>query len=455
MSDVHILNATLVNEGKVFMADVTVKNGLIHAITPHKSNTNGQKGRKFITFSKVIDAQGKHLLPGVIDDQVHFRDPGLTHKGDLVTESKAAVAGGVTSFMEMPNTNPQTITKDLLEKKYSDAANRSFANFSFYMGATNSNYEELVDLDPSLVCGIKVFMGASTGNMLVDNLDALNRIFALKDILIATHCEDESIIKKNIEIFKARYGDDIPIECHPLIRSREACLSSTLLAVSLAKKHNTRLHVLHLSTADELKCFESDVPLKQKRITAEVCVHHLIFNNTHYDGCGRLIKWNPSIKNKTDQTALLRALKNDTIDVVATDHAPHTYEEKQQPYLSAASGGPMVQHSLVAMLNLVAQKKIALTKVVEKMCHAPAECFRIDKRGFIREGYYADLVLVDMNAPWKVSYDNILYKCKWSPLTGETFNARVTHTFVNGHLVYNDGLFDDSVKGMRLRFRTD
>jgi len=455
IENIHILNVSVVNEDEIYKADVSIKNGIISSIVPHSKKGNNQRDNFFITFSKVIDGSGLHLFPGVIDDQVHFREPGLVHKGDLYSESKAAVAGGVTSFMDMPNTVPNTITQNLLNDKYEEASKKSLANFSFYMGATNSNFEEIEKTDPKTVCGVKVFMGASTGNMLVDNIDSLKKIFSIKNLLIATHCEDENIIQRNIAKYKLKFGEDLPVEYHPLIRSREACYASTKLAIELATKYKTRLHVLHISTKDELSFFSNDIPLKDKLITAEVCVHHLIFNKSDYKRYGRLIKWNPAIKDKSDQKALLKALKNDTIDVLATDHAPHIYEEKQQPYFKAASGAPMVQHSLVSMLELYHKGNISLNTIVQKMCHAPAECFRIEKRGFIREGYYADLVLVDLNAPWTVTYDNILYKCKWSPLMGERFNSKVIHTFVNGNHVFDNGTFNEENKGQRLLFKGD
>ncbi len=450
--NIHVLNATIVNEGEIYKADVFIKDGIIYSIIPHQQKGNTVQNNFFVTFSKVIDATGLYLIPGVIDDHVHFRDPGLVYKGDLNSESKAAVAGGITSFMDMPNVTPNTTTQKLLEEKFEEASKKSLANFSFYIGATNDNFNEIIKVDPRNVCGVKVFMGASTGNMLVDNQDALNKIFSLKNILIAAHCEDESIINTNAKKYKEQFGEDIPIEYHPLIRSRESCYASTKKAVNLAVKYNSRLHVLHLSTEEELQFFSNDKPLKDKQITVEVCVNHLLFNKSDYKKCGRLIKGNPSIKDKSDQKALLKALKNNTIDVIATDHAPHSYEEKQQPYFKAASGLPMVQHALVSMLELYHKKDISLTKIVEKMCHAPAECFVIEKRGYIREGYFADLVLVDLNAPWAVSYDNILYKCKWSPLMGETFSSKVTHTIVNGILVYDNGTFNEEIKGQRLLF---
>ncbi len=450
--DIFIINATIVNEHKIYQADVNIKDGIICEIIPHTHKKTKSLNHLNITFSKVIDAAGLYLIPGIIDDQVHFRDPGLTYKADIYTESKAAVAGGITSFMDMPNTIPNTLTSSLLEDKYKEASKKSLANYSFYMGASNNNIEDILKINPRFVCGLKVFMGSSTGHMLVDDNETLNRIFKIKKLLIATHCEDEQIIRTNIETYRGKYGDDLPIEFHPKIRSREACFKSTQEAVNLAKKHKTRLHVLHISTEDELALFEHKKPLKEKLITAEVCIHHLIFNKSDYKKYGRLIKWNPAIKNKSDQSALLKGVINNTIDIIATDHAPHTYEEKQQSYFRSASGGPMIQHSLPAMLELYHKNKIKLKKIVEKMCHAPADCFRIEKRGYIREGYYADLVLIDLNNPWTVSYDNILYKCKWSPLMGETFRSKVTHTFVNGNLVYENGIFYENIKGQRLNF---
>lgn len=438
-----ITGARVVNEGRIVEKDVLVENEFIAAILPAGSR---------VSADRVIEASGKYLLPGVIDDQVHFREPGLTHKGDLYTESRAAVAGGVTSFMEMPNTQPQTITQELLEAKFRRAAEVSAANFSFYMGATNDNLEELLRTNPSTTCGIKVFMGASTGNMLVDNPETLRAIFAKAPTLVAVHCEDESTIKENTVRLRCLYGDDIPVQFHPAIRSEEACYLSSSMAVSLAREYGTRLHVLHLSTARELELFETGLPIEEKRITAEVCVHHLWFTDTDYSTRGSLIKWNPAIKTAADREALWNALREDRLDVVATDHAPHTREEKKNPYTSCPSGAPMVQHSLVAMLEMSVQGRIALEKVVEKMCHAPARLFRIDRRGFIREGYYADLVLVDPSSAWTVNRENILYKCGWSPLEGITFSHRVTHTWVNGHLVWINGQFDDSRLGMRLKF---
>jgi len=440
-----IKNASIVNEGAIFRGDVLIKDGIIEKIFEQDSHDQ-------VANTLTIDAEGKYLLPGVIDDQVHFRDPGLTHKADIYTESKAAVAGGTTSFMEMPNTIPNTLTQDLLEDKYKMAATKSLANFSFYMGASNDNIKEILKTNPRNVCGIKVFMGASTGNMLVDNIDSLNHIFSKSKLLVATHCEDEGTIQKNTAIFKDKYGDKVPIDAHPLIRSDEACYISSRLAVKLAKLYNTRLHILHLSTAKELELFDSSIPLNKKRITAEVCVHHLWFNSSDYSKLGTKIKWNPAIKSKNDQEKLFEALLNDKLDVIATDHAPHTEDEKNNSYFKAPSGGPLVQHSLLAMLDFYHHEKISLEKVVEKMCHAPAICFEVEKRGFIREGFWADLVLVDLNSKTSVDKNNILYKCGWSPFEGHNFNSEITNTFVNGHLVYDRGNFDESIKGQRLLF---
>ncbi len=441
-----ITGALVVNEGKILSKDVLIEDAFIRAILPAGSNTRADK---------IVFAEGMYLLPGVIDDQVHFREPGLTHKGDIYTESRAAVAGGVTSFMEMPNTKPQTITQAELEEKFHRAAQVSLANFSFFMGATNDNLEELLKTNPRNTCGIKVFMGASTGNMLVDNPKTLEGIFSQAPCLVAVHCENEPTIRRNTEDYRSRYGEEIPVRFHPEIRSAEACYLSSKLAVDLARKYGTRLHVLHLSTGRELELFEKGIPLEQKLITAEVCVHHLWFTDEDYAQLGSLIKWNPAIKTGDDRQALWQALLDDRLDVVATDHAPHTWAEKQNPYTTCPSGAPMVQHSLVAMLQMSDQGKISIEKIVEKMCHAPARLFRIHRRGFIREGYYADLVLVNPNSPWIVNPDNILYKCGWSPFQGITFRHSVTHTWVNGHLAWNKGVFDDNQLGMRLMFDID
>ncbi|MBM3436035.1 MAG: dihydroorotase [Bacteroidetes bacterium] len=444
-----IAGATIVNEGEKFRGSVLVRNGLIEKIYMYDLE---DRFPGLPDNVRVIKARGKYLLPGVIDDQVHFREPGLTDKGDIYTESKAAVAGGVTSYMDMPNTVPNTLTQELLEAKYRLAEEKSLANFSFYMGASNDNIAEILRTDPSKVCGIKVFMGSSTGNMLVDNIDSLNEIFAKSKLLVAVHCEDEETIRNNTRIFQDKYYEHVPMEAHPLIRSDKACYKSTLLAVGLAKIYHTRLHVLHLSTAMEMSLFDNKLPLQRKRITAEVCVHHLWFNSNDYIEKGTLIKWNPAIKTRPDQQALFQAMLDNRIDVVATDHAPHTLEEKNNLYFRAPSGGPLVQHSLPAMLDFYKTDRMTIEKVVEKMCHAPAICFQVEKRGFIREGYWADLVLVDPEGQTPVEKSNLLYKCGWSPFEGHTFKTKVTHTFVNGNLVYNEGKFDERVKGQRLLF---
>jgi len=443
MGSILIRNATIVNEGKQFQSDIYIKDGFIERID--KSITPKEKVTE-------IDATGKYLLPGVIDDQVHFREPGLTYKGDIFTESRAAIAGGITSYMEMPNTIPNVFTQELLEDKYQIASKKSLANYSFFMGASNDNAEEVLKTDKKKVAGIKIFMGSSTGNMLVDNEKTLESIFGKAELLIATHCEDEATIRHNLEIYKAKYGEAIPIECHPLIRSEEACYKSSSLAVSLAKKHGTRLHILHISTAKELALFRNDIPLEEKKITAEVCIHHLWFDDRDYEILGNLIKWNPAIKTKEDKDELLKGLLDNRIDILATDHAPHTLEEKKQTYLKAPSGGPLVQHALVAMLEFYHQGKITLEKIVEKMSHHPAICFKVDRRGYIREGYHADVVLIDLNNPWKVDKSNILYKCGWSPFEGVTFHSKVTHTFVNGNLIYENGSFKEGINGQRLLF---
>jgi dihydroorotase len=444
-----ILEANIVNEGLIKKGNIAIENGFIIDIS-----FDGQLEdfcKKYADFTK-INAEGKYLLPGIIDDQVHFREPGLCHKGDIYSESKAAVAGGITSFMEMPNTKPQTLTQKLLEEKYILASEKSLANYSFYMGVSNDNIEEVLKTNPRNVCGIKLFMGASTGNMLVDNPETLEDVFSKSKMLIALHCEDEKTIQKNLEIYKRKYGEEIPIQAHPFIRSREACYISSSYAVNLAKKHNTRIHILHLSTAEETELFDNTIPLSEKRITAEVCVHHLWFSDEDYDKKANFIKWNPAIKTTKDRDALLAAVLSDKIDIIATDHAPHTYEEKQNSYLKAPSGGPLVQHSLVAMLDLFHKGKIKMEKIVEKSCHNPAILFGIEKRGFIRKDYHADIVLVDIDSPWKVQKENILYKCVWSPFENHTFLSKITHTFVNGNLVYCNGEFNESIKGQRLLF---
>jgi len=437
-----IKNANIVNEGKIFVSDVLIENKKIKQISDNID----------VVADIEIDATNKHLLPGVIDDQVHFREPGLTHKADIYTESKAAIAGGITSFMEMPNTNPQTLTQDLLEEKFKIGAENSLANFTFFMGVSNNNLEEVLKTDPKTVGAIKIFMGSSTGDMLVDDRNVLEEIFEKSSMLIAVHCEDEDTIQDNIKNAKEKYGDEVPIWEHPNIRSAEACYKSSSMAVELAKKHNTRLHVFHLSTEKEIKIFDNTLPLAEKRITAEVCIHHLWFDESRYNEKGTLIKWNPAVKKKSDKDALFQALLDDKLDVIATDHAPHTLEEKSNTYFNAPSGGPLVQHALPAMLEFYKNGKITLEKVVEKMCHNPAICFQIEDRGFVKEGHFADLVLVDLDKSWEVTKENILYKCGWSPFEGEIFSSEVTHTFVNGHLVYEYGCFDESRRGKRLEF---
>jgi dihydroorotase len=438
-----IKNVAVVNEGKTFIANVLIEDELISKISTSEI---------IIAADKIIDGSGKHLFPGCIDDQVHFREPGLTHKGELYTEAKAAVAGGVTSYMEMPNTIPNVFTQELLEDKFERAAQVSLANYSFFMGASNDNIDEVLKTNPRNVCGIKVFMGSSTGNMLVDNRETLEALFSKCKLLIATHCEDEETIRNNMATYKKLYGENVPMECHPLIRSEEACYKSSSLAVELAKKHNTRLHILHISTAKELELFDNTAPLKQKRITAEACVHHLWFSDEDYKTKGAFIKWNPAVKKASDRAAILQGVLDNKIDVIATDHAPHTLEEKQQTYFKAPSGGPLVQHSLIAMLEFYHNKKITLEKIAEKMAHAVADCFQIEKRGYIREGYFADLVLVDLKSAWTVDKSNILYKCGWSPFDGFTFQSKVTQTFVNGNLIYDNGVFDERKMGQRLLF---
>lgn len=445
MNNYLIKNAKIVNEGQTIKGFVLVRNGIIQAIGEGEPEVDAD-------YTIEIDAEGQYLIPGVIDDQVHFREPGLTHKATINSESRAAVSGGITSFMEMPNTNPQATTIEELEKKYDIAAEKSYANYSFYLGATNDNISEIKKLNPTNNCGVKVFMGSSTGNMLVDDHDALNKIFSETTTLIATHCEDEEIIQSNSSIFKEKYGDDIPVSCHPDIRSDAACYKSSSLAVKLAKKYNTRLHVLHISTERELDLFEKGGDIEQKRITAEVCVHHLWFSDMDYKTKGPLVKWNPAVKSESDRSALFEAMMEDRLDVVATDHAPHTIEEKQSKYFESPSGGPMVQHSLTAMMEFAHQGKMSIEKVVEKMCHAPAKLFNVKKRGFIRPGYKADLVLIDPNWEWTVSHKNTYYKCKWTPLEGEVFHTRVTHTFINGQLVFRNGLFNEMIRGQRLEF---
>lgn len=435
-------NAQIVNEGKVVQADVLIHGNKIEKIAPHISDSQAE----------VFDLEGLHLLPGLIDDQVHFREPGLTHKGRIYSESRAAVAGGITSYMEMPNTQPQALTQSLLEDKYQIGAKDSLANYSFFMGASNENIEEVLKTDPKNVAGIKIFMGSSTGNMLVDNKEVLKLIFSKCDMLIAVHCEDEETIRRNSEKMKAEHGENLPIRFHPVIRSAEACYISSSMAVDLAKEHGTRLHILHISSAQETTLFSNNIPLSEKKITAEACIHHLWFDDQDYKKKGTFIKWNPAVKSIEDKEGVWKALLEDRIDVIATDHAPHTIDEKQQSYFKAPSGGPMVQHALPAMLEFYHQGKVSLTWIVQKMCHAPAICFQLQDRGYIREGYYADLVAIDLDSPWKVAQDNILYHCAWSPFEDQVFQSQVAKTFVNGNLVYNQGNIDDSYRGMRLKF---
>jgi len=451
MKDIVIKDAKVVNEGKILRdTSILIRNGVIEKIFRDEVPAN------VLAQSEVIDASGQFLLPGVIDDHVHFREPGLTYKADIESESKAAVAGGVTSFMDMPNTIPQTITQELLEQKYQRASEVSLANYSFYIGATNDNLEEVLKTDASKVCGIKVFMGSSTGNMLVDNVESLSALFSKSKMLIAVHCEDEIQIQANINIAREKYGEEVQMSEHPKIRDASSCFKSTSKAVELAKKYGTRLHVLHLSTAGEIALFEPG-PVLNKKITNEVCVHHLWFSDADYEKYGSRIKWNPAIKSANDRQGLLKALNENRIDVIATDHAPHTIDEKGQPYFNCPSGGPLIQHSLVAMLELSRNGKISIEKVVEKMCHAPADLFRIEKRGYIRKGYKADLVLIDAGR-WTVSKENILSKCGWSPFDGESFYYFVNKTFVNGLLVYENsnpnkaGSFHEETKGERLVF---
>ena len=437
-----IKNASIVNEGKIFISDLLIEDKKIKQIS-----------EKIDVLPDIeIDATGKYLFPGIIDDQVHFREPGLTHKANIYTESKAAVAGGITSYMEMPITNPQSLTQELLEQKFKIAEEDSLANFTFFMGVSNNNLEEVLKTDPKTVGAIKIFMGSSTGDMLVDDRKVLEEIFSKTPMLIAVHCEDENIIQENILKAKKRFGEDVPISEHPNIRSEEACFKSSSFAVELAKKHDSRLHVFHLSTEKEIELFDNTIPLSEKRITAEVCIHHLWFDESDYQEKGTLIKWNPSVKKKSDQEALFQALLDDKLDVIASDHAPHTIIEKNNTYFNSPSGGPLVQHTLTAMLEFYKDRKITLEKVVEKMCHNPAICFQIEDRGFVKEGFFADLVLVDLEKSREVTKENILYKCGWSPFEGQTFHSTITHTFVNGHIAYEHGSFDESKKGERLKF---
>ena len=444
MNTVLIKNAKIVNEGTIFEGDVLIENEFIVEIAERISPK--------LANCKIIDAEGSYLIPGAIDDQVHFREPGLTHKGDIASESRAAVAGGITSYIEQPNTIPNAVTQEILEEKYQIAAKTSYANYSFMMGGTNDNLEEILKTNPKNVAGIKLFLGSSTGNMLVDNQEALEKIFSSTKMLIALHCEDETTIKNNLERYKLQFGEDIPVEFHHLIRSAEACYISSSKAIELAKKTGARLHIFHLSTAKEMELFTNKIPLEEKQITAEVCIHHLWFSEEDYKTKGNLIKWNPAIKTAEDRTALWEALLDDRIDVIATDHAPHTLEEKNQTYLKAPSGGPLVQHAVVAMFEANHQGKISVEKIVEKMCHNPAKIFKIEKRGFIKEGFYADLVIVNPSLPWNVKKENILAKCGWSPFEEYNFKSRITHTFVNGELVYQNFKVKDISVGKRLLF---
>lgn len=444
MNTVLIKNAKIVNEGIIFEGDVLIEGEFITEIAESISHKSSN--------CKVIDAEGSYLIPGAIDDQVHFREPGLTHKGDIASESRAAVAGGITSFIEQPNTVPNAVTQELLEQKYQIAAEKSYANYSFMMGGTNDNLEEILKTNPRNVAGLKLFLGSSTGDMLVDSSESLEKIFSNTKLLIAVHSEDETTVKENLEKFKSQYGDDIPVKFHPEIRSVEACYKSTVKVIDLAKRTGARLHVFHISTAKELDLFTNKIPLEEKQITAEVCIHHLWFSDEDYATKGNFIKWNPAVKAASDREALWKALLDDRIDVIATDHAPHTIEEKSKQYTSAPSGGPLVQHAVVALFEAHHQGKISVEKIVEKMCHNPAKIFKIEKRGFIKEGFYADLAIVNPAKPWSVNKDNILYKCGWSPFEGTNFKSRVSHTFVNGQLVYENAKIKEIKAGQRLLF---
>ncbi len=445
MAKFLIKNGTLVNEGQRTKADILIENELIKTISKQGSIQADAR-------TEIIDAEGKFIIPGMIDDQVHFREPGLTHKAEIQSESAAAVAGGITTFMEMPNTSPQTLTQELLQEKYDRAAEVSYANFSFFMGASNDNLEEVLKTNAKNVCGIKVFMGSSTGNMLVDKEEVLERIFCESDMLVATHCEEEAIIRKNIEAYKAKYGQNVPIEQHPNIRSAEACYTSSAKAVELASRCDARLHILHISTARELELFRNDVPLTEKKITAEACIHHLWFTDAQYTEKGTYIKWNPAVKTADDREAIRAAVNSNRIDVIATDHAPHTLNEKNNTYFSAPSGGPLVQHALPALLQMMESGVFTLEKIVEKTSHSLADCFQIEKRGYVREGYYADLAIVNPDGAWQVNKDNILYKCGWSPFEGQQFNYRIDTTFVSGFPAWHNGKLNHAQKGQRITF---
>lgn len=442
MGKIIIKNAKIVNENTISENDILIQDDIILKIEKNISDAT----------AKIIDVEGNYVFPGVIDDQVHFREPGLTHKGDIASESRAAVAGGITTYMEQPNTNPQTTTIEKLEAKFALAKDVSYANYSFLFGGTNDNLEEIKRLDKNACSGVKLFLGSSTGNMLVDNEQVIESIFNSTQMVISAHCEDETTIRENMATYKAKYGDDIPIKCHPEIRSAEACYISSSKAIALAKKTGARFHVFHLTTAKEMDLFQNDIPLEQKKITAEVCVHHLWFSEEDYATKGTFIKWNPAVKKATDRDALWKALLDDRIDVIATDHAPHTLEEKKNVYTKAPSGGPLVQHALPALLQKYKEGVISLEKIAQKMCHNPAILFEIEKRGFVKEGYFADLVVVNTNDAWKVTKENIVYKCGWSPFEEQTFNSKITHTFVNGHLAYENGKFSDKQSGKRLTF---
>jgi len=443
MARVLILNGKVVNEGKIEELDILIEDQKISKIG---------KDLQSESADKVIDAAGLHVMPGLIDDQVHFREPGLTHKAEIYTESRAAVAGGITTFMEMPNTVPNTLTQELLQDKYDRAAQVSLANYSFFMGASNDNIDEVLKTDPKSVCGVKVFMGSSTGNMLVDNQKTLEGIFKNSPTIIATHCESEEVIRRNTELAREKYGENVPIAMHPVIRDEEACYASSSAAIELAKSTGARLHILHISTGKETHLFDNSIPLKEKKITSEACVHHLWFEDTDYAEKGTFIKWNPAVKSASDRAEIRKAVNDDRIDVLATDHAPHTIEEKQNNYFSAPSGGPLVQHQLPALLDLYHDGIFTLEKIAEKSAHAVAELFEIADRGYIREGQFADLVLVDLKSEWEVSKSNLLYKCGWSPFEGHQFKSKVMHTFVSGHHAYQNGILNDEVLGHRISF---
>jgi dihydroorotase len=445
MNSICIKNANIVNEGVSFKGDLLIDDEII-------SEIGSIDPEKIPPGAKVIDASGLFLIPGVIDDQVHFREPGLTHKGDILSESRAAAAGGVTSFMDMPNTIPQTISIDLLNEKYKLGEENSLVNYSFYIGGTNTNLNDLLNADPNSVCGIKLFLGSSTGNMLVDDEKVLREIFSKSKLLIACHCEDEPTIRRNSDIYRQKYGEDVPVKFHPLIRSREACFITSSFAVNLAQEYNTKLHILHLSTADELKLFNSGLPLNEKKITGEVCVHHLWFEESDYEKLGASIKWNPSIKTRFDRDALINGVNNNLIDIIATDHAPHTISEKKNTYFKSPSGGPVIQHSLSVMMEMYHKGIFSMEKIVEKMCHNPAVLYQIKGRGFIREGYKADICLIDPESKWTVSRENLMYKCGWSPFEGATFRSKVITTIINGSVVYDNGIINENYRGQRIMF---